>query len=212
MPSSLVGDILQLTFLGRYAGQRIMLTHHYRLDAVTAFTDASLVQLGLLDEVRAGAGGGNVIEGSYLACLPAQYTLEKIRAQTIALQRLVPTEVARNVNGTHGDDTETGNQAVVITLRTAVAGRSQVSNKHIGPIPQAVTVQDDGLLTVAYKTLATTLASNLNVQINNVATGAVFSPVIYHRTGDGPNYSKILSYLTQPNIRVMRRRTVGVGE
>lgn len=212
MPSSLVGDILQVTFRGRYEQQRIMLVHHYRLDAVNPFTDAQNVQLALADKVRAGAGGGNIIEGSYLACLPPQYTLEKIRTQTIALQRLVMTEVARNVPGTHGGDTETGNQAAVVTLRTALAGRSQVSNKHIGPIPQDVTVQDNGLVTVAYKALLTTLASNLAVQFADAGTGATFTPVIFHKTGTGPNYSVIERWLAQETLRVMRRRTVGLGE
>lgn len=211
MADAVVGDMFLLTANGVYAQQRIMLTHNYRLIAIDPGITVELATSTLIKGVRAGAGGSDLWETKYLAALPPQYTLDNWQAQLIEPQRFVPVNFTRNVAGTHAGDTETGNQAAVITLRTEKSGRNQVSNKHIGPIPQDVAVQDDGLVTAAYKTILGTLATALLANYQDAATGAIFQPVINHHTSPVVTYDPLKTYVLGSTLRVMRRRTVGLG-
>jgi len=149
----------------------------------------------------------------YLACLPSQYELDSIRGQIIAPNRRVYSETLRGVPGTHLDTLETANLASVITLRTAFAGRNQVGNKHIGPIPSSGAVMTLGELTGAYKTLLTTLAGALMASIVPAGIAAVARPCIYHPDGAvPPNTDWVESAIVGETVRVMRRRTVRLGE
>jgi len=210
VPEVHVNDIYQLTFSGRCFGQRIMLTHHYIVEETPAGLQVAQACSELIDGVRAGAGGDDLIDSDYRACLPPQYTLEHIVAQSVLPRYRRAVYVSGSI-GAHAADTETANQAAVITLQSDFAGRDQVSNKHIGPIPQDVTVQDEGNLTVAYKTLLDTLMVGLLSAVTQIGGTLVFKPVIFHSTGV-VNHDILSAGYVQETIRVMRRRTVGQGE
>lgn len=207
------GHIYALNWVGQIFSQRIMLTTHYKITAVNPDVEPSDVRSAMLVEVCAG-GGGDLIESDYLACLPPSYTLNRVVAQPIYPIRLVYEDAVRNVAGTHASDTEASNQAAVITLQTEYAGRSQVSNKHIGPIPQAATVQANGELVAAYKTLLTTLGDSLTSFIVVAGLGLTMIPVIYHPNFTPPDTASdpIAEFYVHDEIRVMRRRTVRLGE
>jgi len=208
-----LNDVLLITYKGTAAGQRILLTTTYKITVVPVPTDATVFVNAAIEAVRAGVGGGDLIETKYRACLPVEYELDSIRGQIIAPNRRVYSETLRGVPGTHADGMETANLAGVITLRTAFAGRNQVGNKHIGPIPSAGAVMVLGELTGAYKTLLGTLATALMAQLVPVGIAAVARPVIYHPDGAvPPNTDWVESAIIGETVRVMRRRTVRVGE
>jgi len=213
MADAVVGDVWQVSFRGEYNAQRIILTHTYRVAALTGIIPDALAAQTILDAVRGGVGGNDLIESKYLACLPAQYELLSIRAQNVKPNRRVYHEVVRNQPGTHAEVGETGNVAAVITLRTAFAGRSQVSNRHIGPIPSTGTVQVLGALTGAYKTLLGTLATALLQSWANLVPDITFEPVILHPIDLVPPVTdKVTTAIIGEQVRVMRRRTLRIGE
>lgn len=206
-----VGDIYRVAAVGVYAGQQIMLTHHYAITQLTGPGTDATIRTMILDTIRGGVGGGNTLEGPYLACLPPQYDLSYWVAQKIAPTRLRYEVYARNTPGTHANDTETGNQAAVITLETEAAGRNQVCNKHIGPIPQDPVTQDNGLVTAAYAATLDNLRTALLAGLVSVGLGVTLEPCIYHRAN--PNTPSYLETgYVQTTLRVMRRRTVGFGK
>lgn len=207
-----VGDQVILTAFGTWAGERIMMVRGYRITATNAGITTDLANATLIKYVRAGALGLDAYESDYLACLPPQYTLDFWRSQIVRPVRTVPIDFLRAAPGTHAEDTETGNQAAVITFRTAFSGRRHVSNVHIGPIPQGPLTQDNGLVTAAYKSLLDTLATNMLNSFSDLATGLTFEPSIFHKPFGPLLYDKITTQVVQNELRTMRRRTVGRGE
>lgn len=212
MPNAAAGQVYLITAMGSWAGQRIMLTHTYLLDSVNPGVDAGLAVETLIKYIRGGVGGLDQYETKYLGLLPPQYTLNKWRGQVIYPDRLVIREVARGVNGAHPEDTETGNQAVALTFRTELAGRNQVSNKHIGPIPQGPLTQDNGMLTAAYKGLVSDLGQAMESGIADLAINSVWVPVIWHGPPPGLSPTEITSWTVGDTLRTQRRRTVRLGE
>jgi len=213
MPVVSLNDVVLVTYKGEAAGQRILLTTTYKVTTVADPTEVNAFCEEVLDEVCNGAGGGDLVESKYLACLPSQYDLQTVRCQIIAPNRRVYYERIRNQPGTHAENMETTNLAGVITLRTDFAGRNQVGNKHIGPLPATGAVMSAGELTGAYKTLLGTLATALMSNLTLAAIGAVAKPVIYHGGDTVPPLTDwIKTAIVGETVRVMRRRTVRLGE
>lgn len=204
------GDLVQLTFVGRWEQQVIMLTHF--LKCRTPPTGSQPTSAALQDLITKVAPANIGELGScYLDCLPDNYTLRIITAQKIYPAREVLQSQAMSIVGTWPTaEALTGNNAGVITLRTDKAGRSQVSNKHIGPLPSdAMAI---GNVTGAWNIKANVLGEALINPISPVAPVA-YDPIIYHKNGDGAVQKSdlIASYALQTTVRVMRRRTVGLG-
>lgn len=206
----LQGDLIQITLLGYWNQQAIMLTHHLKVRTPPSGGQTTSQALQSLLTAIAGETPGTLAR-TYLECLPDNYTMRIRSAQKIYPTREVMQSQSDALVGLWESGTAlTGQLAGVITLRTEKAGRSQVSNKHIGPAP------DDGILngqtTAAWRVPLDNLANALETAIT-AANGAIYDPCIYHRGGDGAAAKSdlITSYVLQPTARVMRRRTVGLG-
>ena len=210
MPVAL-NDVFLITMLGRYAGQRVMLTHTYMVTNTGPGVDDVLAMDSLLTAVRGGAGGGDILESAYRVSVGTNYTLEEITCQKIAGIRTVKRSFARNVPGNGGAASLTGNIAAVVTLRTVLAGRTQVSNKHIGPVPDVVGLVTGGFITGAYDANLTVTKNALLVGFTDAVLGVTWAPCIYHR-GSIALPSQVTTGVVQQTVRVMRRRTVGQGE
>lgn len=205
-----VGDIWRVVAEGTWDLQQIRLTHHYIVSSVTGTIADTTLSALLLAKLNGGGGGGDLFESKYLAVMPPSYQLTRWVVQKIYTTRLKYESLARGVAGTHADDTAAGNQAAVVTGQTNFSGRSEVSNKHIGPIPQSASVQDSGKIAAAYKALLTTLAGAFNTSIVSVAPAVQLDPGIFHKTG-ALRFTSFYQFTVQDTLRVMRRRTVGVG-
>jgi len=205
-----VNDLFRVEAHGEVFGQKIMLTHAYNVLDTPAGVSEAAASSDLLEELRAG-GGSDKWETLYRAVMPPSWTLVKWRVQKVAPIRYRYYQVTRGVLGTHASDTEAPNQSAIITMQTLLAGRNQIGNKHIGPIPQAATVQDGGFLVAAYKTLLSALADAMVDDILGGVTAITFSPVIPHNSPAG-SYTLIADYAIGDTVNTMRRRTVGRGE
>lgn len=201
-----VNDIISVDYKGRCFGQRIILTTKYIKSAgPEILPNADEVNL-LIDDLI--VGGGVDVLTDYMACLAPEYALEEIRAQRIYIARDAYVQRLVATPGTHASSATVANDSACITLRTDQAGRNDISNKHIGPIPDAVSVA--GLLTAGYRTLLANLATKLLTPAV-IGTGETWRPIV---TGPHPVYLATLltTAIVGVQSRVQRRRTVGLGE
>jgi hypothetical protein len=204
-----VGDIVLFSIYGQCFGQRILFTHHYR---VTGSPNPAQPTSGALDDFLSALNvdGASPTINLYKACLPPDYECTAGRAQVIAPSRSAykQTELYDGL-GTYATGTESSNQTGVISLRTENAGRDQVSNKHIGPIPAAAQV--NGLLSDAYQGILGSFADKLLQSVTPAGTALTYSPIIFH--GGSPfTYDAVTNRIVNPTVRTQRRRTVGLGE
>lgn len=204
-----VNDLFRWAAFGTVFNQRTMLTGHYALSVAPPNIDEQTATLALLD--RLWGGSGDQFETELRAVMPPDWTLDKWEAQKIAPVRYRYQSVQVGVAGAHASTTEATNQAATIEFHTALAGRDQIGVKHIGPIPQALTVQVDGKLAPAYRTLLQTLADEMKAAVTHVGTGLTWVPVIAHKANPG-SFTIITNNVVGDTIRTMRARTVGRGE
>jgi len=200
-------SIIQVTFRGLYAGQKILMVRHYTNFGVFP---AGTVQANLQEVIDDVAAAGTLdIETAYRATLPPEYQLTEIRAQQILATRSAYTsQFPGAAVGTWATSALTGNRSSVITLRTPEAGRNQVANMKIGPAPDDSSV--DGSLTVAYKAALAALGSKLVTTFTMANGVVVLAPVIFHRATNTKTVTG--NFILNPFARVERRRTVGLGE
>jgi hypothetical protein len=211
MPDIAVGDICLITLRGSYAGQLIMFTHTYACTEVTGAYDANAVAVDMINAVRAGVGGGDILESKYLDCMSENYSLSRIDGQIVLPTRYVVHSLNRGTVGHIEENPNTGNVAACITLRTPFGGRNQIANKHIGPVPTSSTWLDGGSFKVAYTGKLVALKDGLLVGYDDLVNGFRMRPCITHRTGT-PRYIPVTTGVVGSTVRVQRRRTVGYGK
>lgn len=201
-----VGDIVLATIKGRCYGQRILFTQTLRVHTAGDPGQSANFQLGLF-AAEIGTGGPTDWLTAYRACLQADYTMLELRTQVVAPIRTAYRSDIFTGIGTGGVGT-VANDAAAVTLRTENAGRNQVANKHLGPIPDSVSVQ--GELTNAYKIILAAFAVKLTQDVVVGAGPLTLRPVIFHRLTN--TYNDVAGYAIGDQSRVQRRRTVRFGE
>jgi len=207
--ASAINDRFRVAVVGSCFGQRIMLTHCYAITSQTIGASDAVATTALLDQLRAG-GGADIWEALYLDCLPAEYQLDYWYVQKDAPVRVRAAKVTRAVPGTHANPVLTANLAATITFNANLAGRPNLSTKHIGPLPDGAGVTADGEILAAYDTKLSALANGMMTQITAGIGGIVFDAVIPHPAPAG-SWTLIAGQSRGTTVRVMRRRTVRVG-
>lgn len=205
----LANDVFSVQAVGSCFGQRVMLTHHYAATGVAGAPDDATAIDNLLNAVS--GAGLDQYETLYLACMPPQYTLDYWRVQKVTATRGAYKIESRTQVGTHAHNTETVNQSASLTYRGALGRRDNISVRKIGPIPQDVTVQDNGLITNAYKTILTSLAGGMLGTVIISAGAITLQACILHPAPVG-SYTLVTTYLLGDTVNTMRRRTVGRGK
>jgi len=203
-----IGDVFLLTLEGDCNDQKIMLTHTYEVTALTGSTDEGVVSEDLAE--RVSTAGADILETPYLNCMASNYTLLGIHAQKIWPERYRRYTLPRSVAGNIANPALTSNVNAVISLHTTLAGRSQVSNKHVGPAPATAGWFTSGEITVGYKAVLDVLRTAL---LNAVGAAGWYTmtPCIFHRADVIPKSDYLSAGSVMNTVRVMRRRTVGVG-
>lgn len=201
-------DKVMISWRGFCFGQRIILTHLYDLAEAVPVPSEYPQEMQTLITLVSPATADSIGQ-AYLACLPASYRLTEIRAQRIHQTRNAYVARAFNAPGTHNAAASVANDAACLTFRTLLAGRREVANKHIGPVPDAASAS--GLLTQAYKDLLEALGDAMLQTLVVEDVGHTWVPCIYHRENPGA-LSEIEGFVIGDQSRVQRRRTVGLGE
>lgn len=203
-----VDDVIRVDYRGTCYGQRIILTTGYRVTVNFTAGGSVSADLGLILNTIA-LGGVNDVPTFYLQCLQNAYTLEEVRAQVVFPIRSAYRSVfyAADNAGSGGVGT-VANDSAAITLRGPLAGRKNVSTKHIGPVPDSVSA--NGLLTNPYKVKLQALINALGTTMTPAGNPGRCLPVIINK------FAASTVQWTDARIgaqsRVQRRRTVGLGE
>jgi hypothetical protein len=206
MPSLAVGDVCLVTYRGSLNSQRILNTFVYGVQAFTGTPDQSLA----LDALVAKLNTTGNLTDKYLNCVPADYTLAQIWAQVIRPLRWAKHIYPQGTAGNGGNASVTSNLAMSITRRGARGRRKDVSSLHV-PVSGDVSEVNGGFLQTGILISGNALALQLRTLVATTTPAVDWVPVIFN----GPTFidvTPITAAFAQDTVRVMRRRTVGLGE
>jgi len=204
-----VGGVIKLAINGRINGQQTVTTFYYRvsggstLGTVVEDLDAAIDMF-----VTAAAAP----YGAFLAAVPVDWTNEFVSGQEVLPALSVARKLPLVDVGTRGAST-TPNLSAVVTKGTDLGGRSQIGSWHLPGVAngdQVGGIVDNALLGA----MSAFGSRSLNV-LTDVASGMILEPVLFHRNAENPlasTFTKLTRTIPQDTIRVMRRRTVGVGK
>lgn len=197
------GAFAQLALMGRVNGQRVMNVFHYRFNG-SSITDGE-ARLGVLIDAWDAPLG---IAANFLEMLADSYLLETIRAQWILPIRYRYTDNgAFNQNGTIVADLLPQNTQATIEWRPDVGGSRVNGGTRVGGLP--VTANLGGLWTGASRTASDIFAASFILPVT-LAEGELV-PVVFNRLA--PATSRVITdWVIKDSLRVLRRRTVGLGE
>ena len=203
------GAILSLAVDARLDGQQVLLTTHWKMDALSP-----AVSVDMEDAIDAIHTEMEVV-GNLVNVLPDVYSEDVISIQYI-YQWIHPTRYIRFIKT--GADTEGNiaspalppNVAHVITIRDDIAGPSHRGNKHIGGVP--TTYSEAGFATpvgvAAYDILGEAMTNVVPVTLGADTWNML--PLIFHRTTPAASV-QATNHITGATTRIVRRRTVGLG-
>jgi hypothetical protein len=200
-----VGDIVSVTYWGTLFSQRVMNVLHYRVTVDS--TDPTYV--GAAAALAFAMGSGAVSPGlAMLAAQGPQYTLDEIRVQKVNGLRERYVSASFGLPGTHADDVTSPNVSAVLLKKSASVSRRGLGTFHLPGIPE--TGYAAGYLTPAYQILINAIGARLLNPVTPVLEALVVQPVIWTPTGD-PIYYPVIGTTLVTTLRIMRRRTVGLG-
>lgn len=193
-----VGDLYQLTIMGRLHGQRILNVLHY---GVSVAGPTNPIE-DLVTQWRADC------ETHWLACHSNEYTLDGYLSQKIRPLPITASyeEAPLALAGSSGNNSLPTSMAVVLTKRTDLAGRSYRGRIYMAGVP--ITFELDSELTGAAMNVYDTLADDLESPIVT-AGGTTFIPVLFRRSADVAR--EITQVIPRSTLRNQRRRQVGRG-
>jgi len=206
MPALLVGDIVLVTAVGNLVGQRTLTTFPFQVTAVTGIPD----QTNAFDDLHAELNATTGILGKMRACIPSQYTMTQAWYQVIAPTRYRRYVKAVNTQGGFTGAALTANVQASITRVGEEAGRRYVGGVRI-PIGTDYSSLAAGLVAAGLKTKLTDLAEVMDQNIITPVVVATYRPLV----GLAPNPADSVpcfDAFPQDTVRVLRRRTVGLGE
>jgi hypothetical protein len=207
------GSIVEVRVKGTVNAQKVMTVLHYKVGNPSALDPAGPEETALFGALSLGA---TAITDKYRACCSVDYTMDGIDVQFITNTRFVNVFNAIAGAGTFAGVCDAQNLSAVITKKTELAARNQVGSVHIPGL--SVNSYLAGFTTAALKALMNTLAAALLFTQAPGLGGGTYLPVIFHR-GDPhaippilPSDDLMQAAFPQDTLRVMRRRTIGVGK
>lgn len=207
------GAVCQVSILGVLHAQTVITTWHYRfLQTTPVFVEGDTVADQISTRIIAG------LYGSYTAIMPVEWT-----ATSIDIQWITPVRYRKKVypraDAGGGGTTTTANMAAALTLQGDAATRRAQATKHIPGLGSGDILA--GTLRPAYLALLNTLGGSAVADL--VFALGQAEPVIYGRfiaadptttpptPGQPELITTVTTYNVNPNARVQRRRTVGLG-
>lgn len=205
-----IGDIIEVGWESEFNAQRFLNVMHYRKQ-VNQTVPTTAIQEEAQIAVELSTGGAGTLVDLYRDCLPSNLTLHRVRVQVIRPLRLVPRYGSIEAAGTAATTAQQGNLSAVITFKSDFAGRNQQGSFHVPALPKDMAL-GGYLADAGFIADFNALGAKLIQSITPAGTGAEYLPVILHPNGHVPDGNGITDYICQSTVRVMRRRTVGVGK
>ena len=201
-----VGQIYSVTFDLTMFGQKLMNTFQYRLGTIgTAITTDDVCDG--MNTVMNTAGN---MYAKYRACVTAQVTHNNTWIQVAYPARQRKKVYAIGVAGSWTGTAYTANTAVSIERYGPAANRHNIGRVQIPSADDATSINNGLVSGAGYLTVLNAFAAQM-LQPLTTAAGSVLGPVLVRSPIDG-NYEFLLGTSVQTTVRVMRRRTVGVGK
>ena len=205
-PAAPVGAIFLTSLRYQWAGQILRNQFHWRLETNTnsrtieQVYDALQVKLSAANELYAKLKVDRAVE-----CVLLDAAHQQIRPSRFAGKGYTMTQAGDRVE----DNMSITQICAVLTRRSVVATRRGVSSLHM-PVAVNTLVIDNGVLSAAAQTNVGAVG-NAILNTTSLGDGMSVRAVIYHR-GAVPEYDYIETFIVQPQVRIVRRRTVGLGE
>lgn len=230
--------VMSLTLIGTALTSQIVNVLHFEAPGAI---DATLTD----DELAIGWASARAdhwianAKTEWLACHPADYRLDMIKAQVLERKsyvdrKLTATEkpqTTANV-GTLANPAEHPGSSVVMRWRTPIAGKRHRGRTYIGPIPQQY--MNDGYLDTAFRTSYNAFGTKMITTYSGVSgnTNGALLTVYSRPTNEGEggypshkggtyhieffkdydgNSTNVIAASLDPVLRSQRRRNIGVG-
>lgn len=198
------GDVMLVTFFGNLAGSTVLNTFHYAASTVVgAPTPAAYAA-----EVLAKLQTVNNLRDRFLGCCPPAYTMNELWVQFISSSRFRKLVGTINLPGTFAQDANTANLAGVITRTGSAARKDNIGSIHV-PYPNLDPGVSGGITSAAWQAEAVLLAAVVD-DVQTLATLGDITPVLF-KGPPNTNAVPITDAFVQATLRVMRRRTKGLG-
>ena len=205
-PNAAVGAIILTSLRYQWCGQILRNQFHWRLEQNT--NNRSIEQL--YDALQVKLSAANELYDKLKVDRAAECVLLDAAHQYIRPARFAGKGYTMNQAGSRTEDNMSITQiCAVLTRRAVVATRRGVSALHM-PVAVNTLVVDAGVLSAASQTNVGAVG-NAILNTASLGDGMSVRPVIYHR-GATPEFDYIETFIVQPQVRIVRRRTVGLGE
>ncbi len=205
-PIPAIGQVYRVTYDLTMFGQKLMSTFSYRLSTLGTEADTDAVCTGL----RNAMVGGMIFEGTYQLAIPGQVTWDNVWVQCIYPVRVRKLVFAKAVIGSNAGVASTANVAASIERRGALANRNNVGRLQLPAPTDAASIGSGSIPPGAYLTSLTNFAAKVILPATT-ALGAVLGPVLTKNPIDA-TFANVIEAFAKTTVRVMHRRTVGVGK
>ncbi len=203
-----VNDVVQVILRANVSSQVNLNVLHYR---VTTSTGAA-TYFEQMDAIAAemGTPGGVGIVGETSRLQSEDYLYDWVQTQKVGPVRSLYTRTALGAPGTVVEPCNAVNVSAVITKQTEIPGRGFSGSFHIGGLPPSA--YEFGQLTNATIVQMNVICAALAADLSLLAGALRLTPVCFSQTGGiGGETNTIVNCFPQPQLRTMRRRTLGLG-
>lgn len=205
MADMAVGQVVQVTVVGRYLGQTTMNTYPH---VVTAIAGGPVTMTAGLTALNTAIAAVDKLYNKQRKCCPQNWVHVESWLQVVFPTRLRKLSFAIDLPGVFTEfDGLTPNLQASIERFSEEAGRREQGAVRI-PIGTDNTCIEDGSITPGLKTELALLA--VQMAATTVAGGVTYVPVV--GLGSPPSASlKVFGTNVKDTVRVIRRRTLGLG-
>jgi hypothetical protein len=201
-----LNDIVRVTLFGTQGAQRIL--NVFKLRVTNAPTGLNIFdQLNNLAAKLADTVAGPMLP-AWVPLVGPAFTFDKVRCQRQWPVRSVYGEALIGQAGTSADQTLTPNQAISVEKRSSVPGRKGVGRVQVAGIPGNSFI--DGIFNTTFVTDIGTAFQFLKTDFTVAADTGKYRWCLFSG-GVPPDIDDIIDVNPKPEVRDMRRRTVGLG-
>lgn len=200
-----VGDVLQVVFESDVFSQRCLNVLHYRVTVASTSDDYAVAAMAVAQRFSSGVDNPGL---PLVACFAENVTWVNTTVQRVYPTRNRKVTDAVGLPGTIAADCKASNVAGVITKYTDTATRRGIGALHVGGVPE--TAYQGGFVQGDYLDRLTALANTLDLTVIVTLETTTVQPVLWSPSTPSTTL-RVTDAKPQTTLRVMRRRTVGLG-
>ena len=208
MPQPLVGDVVQVTYVGTINNQTTLTSLFYGCAEPFQVVTIEDFYNSLWNIIK--PAGTNDLTTPFLNTCGNNFTLNHAKIQLIAPARMFFKDFVIAQAGKHVDICNNQNVCCVISKRTGFGERGGHGRWRLPGLPDTATI--GGLLDDLYIPLVVTLAAKWMEPLLGVGAVGRLEPCIYHPFETVvPQWDAIRQTFAQADVRTQRTRNIGKG-